>query len=181
MLITVPLGLGLAELVVEQAPPDGDPLQVAGPREVLDLVLEQHRPTLGVDQGAVEIRLLAEDGRGAVHVGVGLEDQHLDDHDQADQHPAQGELERAPPPARSTGMCLPSALVASSIWELRMSATLKSTFVTADGEHGVALGAAILSPRPASPRQPDAPSHSPPSPSLWRSLSELVSADRGRG
>jgi hypothetical protein len=100
MLITVPLGLGLAELVVEQAPPDGDPLQVAGPREVLDLVLEQHRPTLGVDQGAVEIRLLAEDGRGAVHVGVGLEDQHLDDHDQADQHPAQGELERAPPPAQ---------------------------------------------------------------------------------
>jgi hypothetical protein len=30
-------------------------------------------------------------------------------------------------PDRSTGMCLPSALVASSIWELRTSATLKST------------------------------------------------------
>jgi hypothetical protein len=97
------LPLGLAELVDEQAAPDTDALQVTGGRQVLDLVLEQQRLALGVDQGAVQERLLAEDGGGAVDVGVGLEDQDLDDQDERHQRPAEGEHQGAAPTAQDAG------------------------------------------------------------------------------
>jgi hypothetical protein len=88
------------QLGAEQTAPQGGSPQVVGGRQLLDLDVEQQGLALDVDQVAGQEGRLAEHGRRAVDVDVGLEDQDLDDQDQRHQHATEGELERAAPPAQ---------------------------------------------------------------------------------
>jgi hypothetical protein len=101
--VVVAEALHQVQLVAEQGTPDLGPAQVAGGRQLLDLDVEQQRIPLDVDQVPGQVGDPAEDVRRPVDVGVGLEDQHLDDQDERDQHPAEGEHQRAAPAAQDAG------------------------------------------------------------------------------